>query len=114
MGDDVYSKMLIEETLKDGVDPVFEINTTEQTGKCAVLLSQKDRCLVPVIGAAGQFSEAFAQGKMDLFVGATILFSEVYFLFAKADIMLKLYQLACDNGVKVCLTLSSQNAVQTI
>lgn len=91
VGDDVYSKMLIEETLKDGVDPVFEVNPNEPTGKCAVLLSEKDRCLVPLIGAAGHFSETFAQGKMNLFVGATILFSEVYFLFAKADIMLKLY-----------------------
>jgi adenosine kinase len=103
--------MLIEETSKDLVDPVFEINPQQPTGKCAVLLSQKDRCLVPLIGAAGWLSDEYVVGKADLFKNATLLFSEVYFFFAKAELLHKTYESCSQNGVKTCLTLSSQNAV---
>ena len=39
VGDDIFAKMLSEETSKGNVDPVFEVNKEQPTGKCAVLLS---------------------------------------------------------------------------
>lgn len=47
--------MLIEATLKDSVEPIFE-QIDVGTGKCAVLLHNKDRCLVPCFGAASSLS----------------------------------------------------------
>lgn len=111
VGKDVFSDMLVEETLKDNVDPIFEVNEGVQTGKCAVLLNNKDRCLVPVFGAAQHLSDAFVTSKLDLFSNATILFSEVYFFYAKPDIMHHVYEHCNAKGVKTCLTLSAQNAV---
>jgi len=99
--------MLIDDTLRDNVDPVFEVNTNFPTGKCAVLLSQKDRCLVPVFGAAQHLSDEFVQSKFELFGGATLFFSEVYYFYAKPDLVHKVYEHCSSKGVKTCLTLSA-------
>ncbi|CAD8207274.1 unnamed protein product [Paramecium octaurelia] len=107
---DKFANMLIEVTNQDGVTTLFD-EQDQPTGKCGVLLCNKDRCLVPLIGAAAHLSEAYVDQHIEDIKTATVLFSEVYFLYPRAELTKKVYQIASENGVNTCLTLSSVNAV---
>ncbi|CAD8120322.1 unnamed protein product [Paramecium sonneborni] len=69
------------------------------------------RCLVPLIGAAAHLSDEYVNQHIQDIKTATVLFSEVYFLYPRAELTKKIYKIASESGVNTCLTLSSVNAV---
>ena len=48
VGDDHFASMLKEVTLQDKVEPIFDTNKEQPTGKCAVLLHANDRLLLMI------------------------------------------------------------------
>ena len=67
--------------------------------------------MVPLIGAAAFLTRDYVEKHLDDIKNAKVFFSEVYFLYALADLTKYVYQVAFESGVKTCLTLSSVNAV---
>ncbi|CAD8104939.1 unnamed protein product [Paramecium primaurelia] len=107
---DKFAKMLIETTNKDGVTALFD-EQSYPTGKCAVLLCNKDRCLVPQIGASAHLSKEFVEQHIEEIKTAAVLFCEVYFLYPRAELTKNVFKVAQESNVHTCLSLSSVNAV---
>lgn len=58
VGKDVYSEKLLEANQKAGVVTKYQYQTEHHTGKCAVLLTGKNRSLVTDLNAANHFTAA--------------------------------------------------------
>ncbi|CAD8122800.1 unnamed protein product [Paramecium sonneborni] len=107
---DKFAKMLIESTNQDGITALFD-EQQYPTGKCAVLLCNKDRCLIPLIGASAHLSKEFVDKHIEEVKTAAILFCEVYFLYPRAELTKYVFKVAQESNVNTCLSLSSVNAV---
>jgi adenosine kinase len=55
IGKDDFGEQLRQDMLRRGLQPHFVIHPQLPTGVCAALLCNKNRCLIPSIGAAAKF-----------------------------------------------------------
>lgn len=56
VGEDAYSKILYDKATADGVNVRYQYNSEEQTGTCAVLITDHHRSLCANLGAANCFT----------------------------------------------------------
>lgn len=97
VGSDLYSHLLTDSCLKDNVNPVFEMLPGQATGKCAVLLNNKDRCCITSLGASGKLTEKFVDEHMDRIKSANLFLGEVYFLYANPELNKKVFKICSES-----------------
>jgi len=58
VGNDYFGQKLKESLQKEGMVDCFHIHKTLPTGVCAVLLTPRNRCLLPNLGAACAYPDS--------------------------------------------------------
>jgi len=110
VGDDKFAATLKQEAEKDGVKVQYLVDASQPTGRCAVLLNQKDRCLVTELGAANHFKleHLTENSEMKATVDAAqIVYSAGFFLTVSPPSLMHLAEHCNQNNKLLCGNISA-------
>jgi adenosine kinase len=80
IGNDQYGKKLKEKIKKDGILDYLYTHNNLQTGVCAVLLTDDNRCLIPNLGAACVYPDSLINAQWSMVERAERYYTTAYFL----------------------------------
>jgi adenosine kinase len=92
VGDDENGKLLAAAALKDGVQTHYYISKKHPTGRCAVLVKDKERSLIADLAAANDYTiEHFRTDEIQALVNsADIFYSAGFFLTVSPDTVVEI------------------------
>lgn len=107
VGEDKYSKKLLEENEAAGVISLYQVQKDISTGKCAALITGHNRSLVTDLGAANHFKPEHLDKHWDQVTGAKMFYIGGFHLTVSPDAIVKIGQHAKETGKPVVLNLSA-------
>jgi len=111
IGDDDYGKKLVEKATESGVNMKPQVNTENNTGTCAVLITESgaNRSLVANLAAANHFKRTHFDNSdvMDVVKKADYFYIGGFFLTVSPESILELAKHGCDNNNYVMTNLSA-------
>jgi adenosine kinase len=109
VGDDEYSKILVEKSKEAGVNIKPQVNKENSTGTCAVLINGSNRSLVANLAAANHFQKSHFDIKenWDIVKKADYFYIGGFFLTVSPESILELAKHACMENKYCAMNLSA-------
>jgi len=114
VGDDVFSKTMADCCKKDGVNAQYMVDSSVETGKCAVLVKDGERSLVTDLSAANNYKIEHLEKAENwaLVEKAKLYYSAGFFVTVCPDAMTKVAKHANENGKTYTFNLSAPFLMQ--
>lgn len=115
VGNDSYGKLMKDKLEAEGVTGAYVVDSSKETGRCAVLLTNNglNRCLVSFHGAARSFQKHHVTQKWPYVKRAKVIYSAAFTIAANFDPLLELCHHSLDSSKVFCLNLSAVYICQT-
>jgi len=111
IGNDKFGKVLQSKAEEDGVNAVYQIDTKEPTGTCAVICTEngKNRSLVAHLASANLFTidHLNAEPNWKCVTNANFYYIAGFFLTVSPPSIMKVGKHACDNNKTFTMNLSA-------
>jgi len=109
VGVDANAKVLEERASADGVSVHYHHQPNTPTGKCAVLIADKERSMVAALGAANEYQEShFDQPEIQaLLQGAKFYMAAGFFLTVAPQVLVRIGEHAQANNKTLVLNLGA-------
>jgi adenosine kinase len=114
VGDDDYSKKMVEVMKSDGVDARYMVDKSVPTGTCAVCITGNDRSLVANLSAANNYKASHCKepDNWKVVSGAKIIYSAGFFATVSPEAIELASQEAAKTGATYCMNLSAPFLMQ--
>merc|ERR1711904_236050 len=112
VGEDDYSKKMMEVMKTDGVNALYMIDESVPTGTCAVCITGNDRSLVANLSAANNYKATHTKENMSVVSGAKIIYSAGFFATVSPEAIELASTEAAKTGATYCMNLSAPFLMQ--
>ena len=108
IGNDQYGEKLKEKIKKDGILDCLYTHNNLQTGVCAVLLNDDNRCLIPNLGAACVYPDSLINAQWSMIENAERYYTTAYFLETSYKAVKRASEYAHSKGKPVYFNLGAK------
>jgi adenosine kinase len=108
-GKDEYAETMLKKCQEVGLKTVYQVNTETPTGKCAVLITGKERSLVAHLDAANCFTESHLDNpeNWSYVEKAKLFYVSGFFFTVSPESILRFAKFALENKRTFCINLSA-------
>jgi len=109
IGSDEFGQVMTTKASEAGINVKFQVNSEQNTGTCAVLVTGKERSLVANLAAANHFKRTHFDVKenWDIVEKASFYYIAGFFLTVSPESILEVAKHAADNNKVMMLNLSA-------
>lgn len=97
VGDDLYGQMFSQLLQQENIEAVFEKFENKTTAFCGVFCYEKERGHITDLGASTLISDEFVQANWDAIKDVQLIFTELFILKHRKEIVFKLAELGNDD-----------------
>ncbi len=107
IGDDENAKIMIKKAKEVGLKTLFQIDSNEPTGTCAVLVNEKNRSLVSNLAASYNFSLSYLNENWSYVKQSKLIYIVGFFITISTEIIQRISTFALKNNKILALNLSA-------